>query len=250
MKWREVLFLFFSDLKHPYFWARSIVCFVVILGGAIIGNYADLSAFLQFPDYISVEYIFLYLSQTGFLLPLSLISASYLSAISFCRDRSSRFLISILFRITRKSYLIGRIFECAIFSLLSIVIPSTISFLCLSSKILNCNYLYCVIIIANYAVAVSFWCLCGLLISTWITNEYVVTIAPFVLSYVIGRICYSILPVWFNPNEYMQSYILSYASPKNQWIVILWGYLEFLILSVIVSVLFFKRANMVLENET
>lgn len=249
MKVKEIYRLLLSDIRYKKVGLRFITCICVTFITTIVGNYTDIIFIIKEPMDLRVEDILFYIVQSGFLLPISMISASIIAVTPFYEDRKTRFVQSILCRVSKKSYLVGRILGCAFMAYMSICVPFYIAVVYLTSRIPRLNVSLCLLIISNYAVYVSLWCLWGLLLSAWVMNIHVIITAPFILSYVVGRISYSLVPNYLNPNEYMQSYLLGNVMEGKQNLITVCGYIEALVLTILVSFLFYRKANRELENE-
>ena len=85
--------------------------------------------------------------------------------------------------------------------------------------------------------------------STFVQNYYVAIVGPFVLSYIVGRLCYAFLPDVCNPNNYMQAYLFSLVANDDQWIICARSLLLFGTLSIIIGIAFVWRIERKIPNE-
>lgn len=241
--------LIWADLRQPYQMMKVALTCAVIAASAMIGNYTDLSIMLSEPGKCYAETVFLYLAQTSFFLPLVMIMAAFLGAVPFCIDRNCRRFASLFLRIPVRTYLIARAVECFLLSFLSIFTVSGCFLAICALALPGSNLAFALYIIVDYSIAVSFWCMCGLFSSVFLPNYYVTLTAPFVLSYLVGRLSYSLLPQWYNPNNYMQSLLFVATSADRRWLICVCCVLGFTGLSFLVGSGFVICAEKALQDE-
>lgn len=229
---------------------RIVICVILIVICAFFGLNSSIYVMLSMPKNAFAEDVLLLIVQSGFFLPIVFLLISSLSTTYFCRDFNSQFIRFIITRASRRSYLIGRALGCffsyyllSVISLGSIAIYSAIR---LPSSDLFC----CICIISNYSIVLTFWCMCGLLLSAFYRNYYAILVTPFALSYAVGRICYSLIPEWLNPNYYMQSLLFGSVSRRTYGLISLACLAYFTACCLLVGFLFVLLASMVMEDET
>lgn len=228
---------------------RLILSSGVILLSSVAGNHSDLKIMLSLPGECYAETVLLYLAQTGFMVPLILLSAAFFSSTQFYEDKVSGMLTFILLRVPAKIYLLEKVISCGLSAFFCVFLAAVAPLGWLMATLPGSSLRLSLFIITEYAVAAAFWCIMGLMISAFIQNYYVVIASPFVLSYTIGRVCYSLLPDEMNPNNYMQSLLLFRVPAEDRWVLFLQGILLFALLSVMVGSVFVVAAKRKLYNE-
>lgn len=221
----------------------------VILLSAVAGNYSDLQIMVSLPGKCYAETVLLYLAQTGFMVPLILLSAAFFSSTQFYEDKTSGMLTFILLRIPVKIYLLEKVIACGLSAFFCVTLAAAAPLGWLMAALPGSSLQLSLFIITEYAAAAAFWCMVGLMISAFIQNYYVVIAGPFVLSYTIGRVCYSLLPDEMNPNNYMQSLLLFRVPAEDRWTIFLQGILLFAVLSVMAGSVFVFAAKRKLYHE-
>lgn len=198
---------------------RLLLCMFLVPTIAVLGNYDDLRIMLGLTGDCFAEDIYLYLSQTGFFMPLSITVAALNASAGFCIDINHKRSSILLLRTSSAAYLWSRFLICALLSFTCLFVPGVLSLCVLMHQLPGSDFFFSLIIIWDYSIFCSFWCLCGLFLSVFFTDYYISILSPLVLCYCIGRLSYNTLPAWYNINNYMQSYLFVYLDTNSRLIV-------------------------------
>lgn len=93
------------------------------------------------------------------------------------------------------------------------------------------------------SIVVAFWCECGLTLSVFVPNRFVALTSPFVLQYIIGRICFSFLPENLNPTLYLCGNLLAFADDTSKLVVLMQGIALFGGATFFVLLIFLVKAS-------
>lgn len=240
---KPIVSIICSDIIS-FSWVNS-----VLLGAAgaillvFIGNGEDVIIALQMPDVFDCLMLLYYVLDTGFLFQLCIVFVAAYSSTVYVRDKNAGLLNTLLLRISCKCYFIARGVQCFVSSFVGTGIMCIIMVSIWHIFLPIGNLKILIYLIAETSIAIAFWCECGLALSAFVPNRFVAMTSPFVLQYVIGRLCFSFMPERFNLTLYLCGSLLAFADENSKLTVFVQGISLFSALTIIVYIVFYCRAS-------
>lgn len=235
--------LIISDLFSTT-WITSVLrSTIVSILFVFIGNGEDVIVALQMPKTFDSVMLMYYVLDTGFLFQLCIVLVAAYSATLYIRDKENNFILNLLLRIPCKYYLVARGLQCFISAFAGTGI------LCVVMILIWCVFLpvgslkVLIYLTIETSIVVAFWCECGLTLSVFVPNRFVALTSPFVLQYIIGRICFSFLPENLNPTLYLCGNLLAFADDTSKLVVLMQGIALFGGATFFVLLIFLVKAS-------
>ena len=235
--------LIISDLFSTT-WITSVLrSTIVSILFVFIGNGEDVIVALQMPKTFDSVMLMYYVLDTGFLFQLCIVLVAAYSSTLYIRDKENNFILNLLLRIPCKYYLVARGLQCFISAFAGTGI------LCVVMILIWCVFLpvgslkVLIYLTIETSIVVAFWCECGLTLSVFVPNRFVALTSPFVLQYIIGRICFSFLPENLNPTLYLCGNLLAFADDTSKLVVLMQGIALFGGATFFVLLIFLVKAS-------
>lgn len=235
--------LILSDIVSWSWVISTFRCVGVSILLVLIGNGEDIVIALQMPDVVDCETLLYYVLDTGFLFQLCIVFVAANSSTVYVRDKDHCVRNNLLLRIPCKYYLLERGFQCYVSSFLETTVLCVMMILICRVFVPLGSFEVVAYLTIETSFVIAFWCEVGLALSVFVPNRFVAMVSPFVLQYIVGRICFSFMPEYLNPTLYLGGNLLVFADSDEKFKVLIQGGVLFTVATLAAQTVFCWKAN-------
>lgn len=243
----------------------SVIGMVLVM---LLSNVADLLVCMQ-ENVGSVLYMFEMVTNGGWFFLLIFLLAAIVSSVGYCEDYASGFLFLLITRSDLNRYGRSKALSCMISAFLSVALGISFSLLGFSLVLPLCNgykeimdttmlpyreilleekyILYFFIKTCLIAGGASFWCMAGLLASTYKPEMIYAVTAPLILNYVGGR--FALLAPDFLNSDYVMIGFPVFREGISWQITFLYACFYVMTANVLLYLLFDRKVKRYVRGE-